>query len=450
MKTLKHDQKLSILSSINPSVLDKLKFEDLVLYFCCAVGTANREYQWEGLQALNRRLNRATILEAMSGNIMRRVLLGLFSEDTKSLPTCRFSLGSLNQFLNTFYPNLAERLVRAPAERKSADQTLHVFEKGSVYNPNTTYVIVRKHWWPGNSATRAHPFWYLIPQFFRDLGLDPVCIDAGDFNATLQALSSVKANDLVFIDLEVGHWPDDAHERIRSALTANKPKVIGLVGDHWRAKNVGFFDHYAEAISCIWGGPPSEDARETSSTASSGCARSFFPMPMTKEVIDLAKGSDAQGAPPAFRGTIEENNFPRLLWYSLLGGREDFRFELSSITDDHLPARESYLEYTKANIAQQVICNFAARSTGQLIMTGRLFEGIWNGRTLLQEWCPALSQFYVDGEHLLSFSTYAELEILLDRLRGSTDPLKIGRQAREFASRNYSVEQWYSHLCSFF
>ena len=446
MKTLREEQKLSILKSVKPSALDKLKFEDLVLYFTCAIGVSSRECQWEGLQALNRRLNRPTLLEAMTGSIQRRVLLGLYSEDQKSLPTCRYSLATLNQFLNSFYPDLSQALVKPPPERSSRADDLKIFEHGKRYIPKSTYVFVRKHWWPGNENTRHHEFWYLIPQFFRELGFDPICVDANDFEATLDVISGAKENDLVFLDLQVPTWPHDIHQKITSVLSASKPKVIGLVGDYWRIKNSDFYDQYAEVLSCILSGGASDGESE----AGSGCPRANFPQPMTGEILTRTSFNRAQNSLPMFAGSIEENNFPRLLWYSLLGGRDDFAFNISSIRNDNLSARDSYLNYIEYNAAHKILCNFGARSNGEVIVTGRFYESIAIGATLLQEWSPPLSRFFVEGEHFLSFSTYSELETILERLRSSRDPMEIGRKGREYALRNYSVDKWYSYLCTFF
>lgn len=392
------------------------------------------------------------IAEAKRSSSLRLILICLYDAESRNLPDDPLLLNMLSQFCSAFLPNYYNSLFRQDAYSNGSERSLSLakYETCDQFRFKRVHVIVRRHWWPGQPNTREHELWYWFYQIFIELRLPVTRIDAAGASEVRAYLDTVSPDDLILIDLQCGTWSEPDHVEIAEKLASARAKSIGFLTDAWAEVGQEKLGLYQGVLNVIWGGPEVLKVYNARGPTDSMADVTDFPIPClaaTRQVVEQVRARTRRAC---FKGSIEQNNFPRLIWYSALALNKNVDFQISSIHADGLSSEESYYEYVKEICRSDIICNFGMRSSGETIITGRFYEALAAGRLLLQERCAESTRYFIEGDHFLQFGSYDELMHLCEQYVDSNARHTIGAEARAFAFANYSPQHWISHMSTFF
>jgi hypothetical protein len=153
-----------------------------------------------------------------------------------------------------------------------------------------------------------------------------------------------------------------------------------------------------------------------------------------------------------FTGSIQGYNLNRAYWIL-----EAVRLKLpitihitDPAVDDGLNCASSLLLYMQKLAATHASLNLATRQDGSRILTGRAVEVISLNRLLIQEYCPALRNYYIEGEHFLDFYEIKDLKTTLEFLKAHPKSAqKICHQGHQFYLERYSCKKMVQHIQTF-
>lgn len=141
-----------------------------------------------------------------------------------------------------------------------------------------------------------------------------------------------------------------------------------------------------------------------------------------------------------FSGGVAAYNWHRALWIAACR-KTDLPLEthMDGFVDDKLPPLESYLAYMRRLADARCSINFSMRQNmSTFSVTARTFETIAAGSLLVQERAPEADCFFIEGEHYLPFSSFAELKGIFAFLKDHTaEAEKIRRRGNDFYRQRY-------------
>jgi len=120
-----------------------------------------------------------------------------------------------------------------------------------------------------------------------------------------------------------------------------------------------------------------------------------------------------------FTGLVQGFNLNRVYWI-LVAMHRVLPIEMlvtQPEVDDGLDCESSLLLYIQKLLASFASLNLSTRKDGSRMLTDRAIEVISLNRFLIQEYCPALRHYYVEGDHFLEFRKNEELQTIVDFLR---------------------------------
>ena len=448
MYSITYEKKQAIIKQAIVHPLHKIALDGLVLTFACALGVQNFSYATSVLEELKRRLTDSNITKAQDGKVMRWILAGVSLDTDSTLPTDRDSLHLLIEFLEIYYPNFFAHLFSDHPIKKVPQSNLIDFPISSDRLPSKALVIAPKHWWPGVLNTREHELYYILPAIFLELNISTEVVDAANVQEVRGAISRMHSYDVVLFCCQNRAWGMEIHEQLSQALLETSTKSICFFPDAWAAMSDTKYDQYLQIVNCVWGSPEVIELPECRGIKPNGV--SCFPLPIIQDTVKVSRAVKKSESRVTFRGSIEETNFPRLLWYCLLYHDEKFNFITSSLRNDGLDARTSYHSYVKNLATAQKVCNFGARSSGEIVLTGRYSDTIYSGSLLIQQRCPEIGYFFVEDEHFVGFSSYEELLNQSGEYEHTGKYRGIADEALKFADSRYTAEKFVRHFMTFF
>lgn len=146
-----------------------------------------------------------------------------------------------------------------------------------------------------------------------------------------------------------------------------------------------------------------------------------------------------------FAGSVYESSIGRLVWWTETARRG---LALDFLETDHgAPAQRSDQAFADLFHAYRLSVNFTRRPTGTTIMTGRTFQVMLSGGTLLEEDSVDTAHFFTPGEHYRPFLTLDDLAALIDRMLG--DPAGCTRMAEaghRWATRYFTGDYFWAEM----
>lgn len=266
----------------------------------------------------------------------------------------------------------------------------------------------------------------------------------------LFSYSSPFQQDFVLVDVGA-FWklpPLDHLHDVLSYLKRHFRKIIIFEPDPW----TGFYDELlrsiADRVDYIWGFTPDWDLTQEL------CYKD-------KSIMFPNVGGFEQLAPPHqheldwnsctfnFTGSVQGYNLNRVYWIL-----EAIRLNLPidvQITnpgvDDGLDCESSLQLYIQKLLSSHASLNLATRKDGSRMLTGRAVEVISLNRLLIQEYCPALRLYYVEGEHFLEFSDIEGLANTISFLKSHPNVARtICAQGYQFYLERYSCRKMVEHI----
>lgn len=150
-----------------------------------------------------------------------------------------------------------------------------------------------------------------------------------------------------------------------------------------------------------------------------------------------------------FTGSVEGYNINRMYWMlNFIKHKMPVDIYITKPTiDDGLSRNESLLKYAQLLASTSCVINLSTRCDGSRIINGRTSEVFSINRLLIQEACPALRQYYVEGEHFLEFSEVDDLQTTVEFLRSHPQAGKtICTQGHQFYLERYSCRKMVEHI----
>lgn len=256
--------------------------------------------------------------------------------------------------------------------------------------------------------------------------------------------------DFVLVDVGL-FWklpPLDQLHELLAYLKRHFRKVIIFEPDPW----TGFYDQLlrsiADRVDYIWGFTPDWDLTQD-------------PCYRNKSIMFPNVGGFEQLAPPHrhdldwsscsfnFTGSVQGYNLNRVYWI-LEAIRLNLPLEVlitNPGVDDGLDCESSLKLYIQKLLSSHASLNLATRKDGSRMLTGRAVEVISLNRLLIQECCPALRRYYVEGEHFLEFK---EIEGLASSIHFLESHPRVAQticsQGYQFYLERYSCRKMVEHI----
>lgn len=262
--------------------------------------------------------------------------------------------------------------------------------------------------------------------------------------------SSLATQDFVIVDVGI-FWSlphlDQRHDII-ARLRLYFRKIIIFDPDPWTGLNDNILRSMADHIDYIWGFTPDW------SLTKEPCFRGrsiLFPNIGGFEYLTSPQNINLNWSKCTFNftGSVQGFNLNRVYWI-LEAVRLNLPIEIIITNpgiDDGLDCEHSLLLYIQKLAASHASLNLATRRDGSRMLTGRAIEVISLNRLLLQEYCPALHQYYIEDEHFIEFKDIKGLTTCLEFL--TTHP-KIAQticsQGHQFYQERYSCKKMVDHF----
>lgn len=275
-------------------------------------------------------------------------------------------------------------------------------------------VAIRGRWIPHHLASRRHELPPRIGSAIAAYGWEPIAYDissfvepdkvAADYRA-IAALVREHGADLVILDdFQPVIAGSPAPGETVGALQREQPglRVVALYLDNWNTALWPSIEAGAALVDVVW----------------APIAAALWQRPAFRGKLlhaPLPHGGDHAGAGPAratlaFAGGVQYTNWYRAPWLAAIAAAGlPLELAVSSHQDDALNALDSYRAYMRRMAAARTMLNFAYRSDGTAIVTGRTFEALATGCLLVQERADEIDRFLVPNRHYLRFETLADL-----------------------------------------
>jgi spore maturation protein CgeB len=115
--------------------------------------------------------------------------------------------------------------------------------------------------------------------------------------------------------------------------------------------------------------------------------------------------------------------------------------------DDGMDQETSLYSYARLLAASHVGVNYVKRLDSSRILTGRTIEIVSLKRLLLQEACPAMAQYFIEGEHYLEFSDIESLCTAVEFIRAHPKTAQmIARDGHDYYLQHYSSKKLVEHF----
>lgn len=297
--------------------------------------------------------------------------------------------------------------------------------------------------------TRKHEFGYRIKTALASQGWDVSLLPFHE----IDQYSSQSIQDFVLIDLG-GFFvkpPFDGVADFFFSLKQYFRKIILIDADPWVGTHNEMILALSDHIDYIWGftadwsisqEPPFRD-------------RSIL-FPNVGGFDDLDKSEPApldwNTCTFSFTGSVQGYNLNRIYWIiESIARNLPVTINITNPgLDDGLDHEQSLRLYAQTLASTHASLNFTTRRDGSRILTGRAIEVISMNRLLLQEKCPALESYYLEGEHFLDFldieGLHTNIEFLMSHPRAAQ---KISDQGYQFYHEKYSSKKLVEHFQTF-
>lgn len=247
--------------------------------------------------------------------------------------------------------------------------------------------------------------------------------------------------DILVIDAVIFHFPRcvELVRRLRESLP--KLKIVGVYFDAWplsaeRLKNAAQFQEV------MWS--PSPDHEAWGHPEFNG--KLYF--------APLTRGGDYGGpilplqSRMSFVGGVAGYNWHRALWISAMKSEGlPVDSHMSSFMTDGMTPEESYLTYMRRLADSRCSLNFSMRQNTAYAITARTFEILAVGTLLVQERCPEMDCYFIEGEHYLGFSNFAELRGIARFIQEQPrEAERIRRQGNAFFREHYLDDKLLGYL----
>ena len=298
--------------------------------------------------------------------------------------------------------------------------------------PRSLTLCFRKFWW-SNGESRLHDIGPRIGAAFNKIGWTVTHLDVSDI---LTALSGKRLrNRILLIDVEQPEVLANDF-RVLQELKSSGVTTIAWTGDYHRWSSTDY-EKLRDFVDIIWGGGASRLGAELKNKRFTD-----FPPPLGIDVPDYVPRDRLKGVGETiFKGSIERNNLPRLIYWLHCSHKDKFYFDITS----HMPDGESPLNGYSRYLSQlnrgSAVLNLSERISGERPVIGRPFEAMAFGSLLLQETCPIMSRFFVAAEEFLTFSNPAELDEQSEKIKSKPkECLDIARNGYYRWKTNYADE----------
>jgi hypothetical protein len=298
--------------------------------------------------------------------------------------------------------------------------------------PRSLTLCFRKFWW-ANGESRLHDIGPRIGAAFNKSGWSVNHLDVSDI---LTALSGKRLHDRVLL-IDVEQPEVLANDfRVLRELKSSGVTTIGWTGDYYRWSSADY-NKLRDCVDIIWGGGPSSLGAELKNKKFTD-----FPPPVGIDVPDYALRDRLKGVGKTiFKGSIERNNLPRLIYWLHCSHKENVHFDITSHMMDCESPLDGYSKYLDQLNSGSAVLNLSERISGERPITGRSFEAMSFGSLLLQETCPIMSRYFVASEEFLTFSNPTELDEQLEKIKlKPKECLDIARNGHCRWKNNYANE----------
>lgn len=298
-------------------------------------------------------------------------------------------------------------------------------------------------------GTRRHEFGYRIKTALASQGWEVSLLASEE----MQQYSSSSIHDFALIDFGAFSptTPVDSIYGIISYLKQFFRKIIAIDPDPWVGTYNGMLSSLAGCIDYIWGFT-SDWIMAKEPLFKDRCI--MFPNVGGFDHLDKNKRTplDWSSCTFNFTGSVQGYNLNRIYWIlESISRKLPIKINVTNpALDDGLDHESSLQLYAQSLASTHASLNFATRRDGSRILTGRAIEVISMNRLLIQEKCPALHDYYIEGEHFLDFIDIEELSTIIDFLKSHP---KVGQticdQGYQFYQSNYSSQKLVEHIQTF-
>jgi len=266
----------------------------------------------------------------------------------------------------------------------------------------------------------------------------------------LFSYSTSTMHDFVLVDVGL-FWKLPPPEQLHGILSYLKQyfrKIIIFEPDPW----TGFYDEILRSMSStidyIWGFTP--DWNLTQEPCYKGKSIMFPNVGGFEHLAPLHQRKlDWNSCTFNFTGSVQGYNLNRVYWI-LEAIRLNLPIEVlitNPGVDDGLDCESSLKLYIQKLTSSHASLNLATRKDGSRMLTGRAVEVISLNRLLLQEACPGLRYYYVEGEHFLEFQEIEGLCTIIEFLISHPKAAQtICAQGHQFYLERYSCKKMVEHI----
>lgn len=231
-------------------------------------------------------------------------------------------------------------------------------------------------------------------------------------------------------------------------IRRNFRKVIVVEPDPWCAEHIPLLNEVMEHIDFVWG-----LTTDWPFLYQHSCTGKAILFPNVGGFDDMATEREAMEdwgrCTFSFVGSIGIPNLTRVYWaLESLHHKLPISFVITDpCNDDGMDQETSLKSYARLLAASHSGVNFAKRLDGSRMLTGRTLEIISLKRLLLQETCPAMKSYFVEGEHFLEFSNIEELSTAVEFIRSHPKTAQmIAREGYEYYLQHYSGRKLVEHF----
>lgn len=296
-------------------------------------------------------------------------------------------------------------------------------------------------------GSRKHEFGLRIQKCLASQGWDVGLLSPD----SMQAFSTSETFDFALIDIALLNAlisPDDSALEVLKRIRRNFRKIIVIEPDPWSSDHTALFEEVIDQVDFVWGF--TSDWSLLSEPGFSGKAILFPNVGGFDDMIsDLDSLGDWSRCSFGFVGSIGIPNLPRIYWaLESLHRKLPIKYDITEPGRDDGMSREASLNsYAKLLASSHVGVNFVKRLDGTRILTGRTLEIVSLKRLLLQERCPAMNSYFVEGEHYLDFSDIDGLCTAIEFIEGHPKTARlIAREGHDYYMQHYSGRKLVEHF----
>ncbi len=264
--------------------------------------------------------------------------------------------------------------------------------------------------------------------------------EENDCRVIVETCIREKAEVLV-LDAVILHFP--AYLHILADLRVQMPnlKIVGYYFDAWPIKTAQL-KRDSILLDLVWTINPGLDAWNEPELVGKVFAAPF------------PRGGDYGGPilpllpKMTFIGGVAGYNWHRAIWIAAMRSeRLPVESHMTEFTHDGLTPVESYLLYMRRLADSRCSLNFSMRGNMAFIVTGRTFEVLSAGALLVQERCPEMDCYFIEGEHYLPFTTFADLRSVAKFIQDNPEEAEdIRRKGNAFFRERYIDDKLMAYL----